>query len=333
MKSFKYSLFTLLTAFVFIGASATVYAQSDTGAYDMYNKAIDFSSSGQYQKAIEAYQKAIEMAKGMKEGQKILEKSKSALPKLYYQNALSVYKDFQKSPSVSGINKAIDAFKTAKSKAEQYGNSSIASQAKGVITQLYYQKGVLQYKQESYDGALKAINTAIKRNKNFAKAYYQKSLIVKETGSVSDYLGVVDKAIKVANSSGQGQVANQIKQSAANQLVYIGAQRVSDDNYSGAVKVLEKALEYNSESVNAYFRMAQAYNSSGDWQKALDAAKKALGFANGGKASQAKLYYAIGNAYKGLGQYSKACEALSKADYGRFKQSVDHMMEFVLKCE
>ncbi len=336
MKFLKYSIFTLLPAFIFMSVSVTAYSQSATNATEVYNKAIDQASAGQYQQAIDTYLKAIDMAKELgPEGQDIVERSQDALPRLYYQSALNVYKNFQQSPSIANIEKAINAFKTAIEKAEQYGNADIATQAKGVVNQLYYQKSVIAYRQGNLETALAAVNTAIERNPDYAIAYYQKGLIIKdqETATLDEYLAAIDKAIEVAIRVDNAQIERQAKQSASAQLVYLGAQRVQDENYSGAIVILERALEYNSESVNAYYRLAQAYNAQGDWNRALEYAQQALEYANGGAASKAKIYFAIGNAYKGLGQYNKACEAYSNADYGRFRPSVEHITQYVLKCE
>lgn len=336
MKFLKYNLFTLLTAVLFMGASATVYAQTDTGAYDAYNNAIDFASAGKYQQAIDAYKKAISLGEGMgTKGQDIVQNSKEALPKLYYQSALNVYKTFQQSPGVSKLDEAISAFKTAVQQANTYGNADIAGQAKGVITQLYYQKSILQYKQGDYSGALASVNTAIERNPDYAKAYYHKALIInkQESSSVEDYLAAVEKAIQVAESTGNTQIVTSIKEGAASQLVYNGSQQVQNKNYTSAISILKKALKYDPESVNAYYRLAQAANAQANWNEGLTYANKALEYANGGRASQAKIYFALGSAYQGLGQYDKACEAFSNAAYGAFKRSAEHTMEFVLKCK
>lgn len=335
MKLFKQSIFALFAAFMFFSLSVTVSAQSQS-AYDVYNQAIDAASAGQYQQAIDLYTEALNMAQDLgSEGQKIVQGAQEALPRLFYQRALSVYKQFKQSPSLSGIEKAINAFETTVEKANQFGNSDIATQAQGVITQLYSFKAKIQMQQGNYSGALSTINSAIERSPDNARLYYRKATIIKnqESATIDNYLAAIDKAVSVAEQAGNAQIARMAKQGAAAQLVYHGAQRVQNENYSGAIVILEKALLYNPESVNAYYRMAQAYNEQGDWQQALDAAQQALEYANGGAAAQAKIYFAIGNAYKGLGQYSQACEAFSNADYGRFRRSVDHITQYVLECE
>lgn len=336
MKFLKNSLFTLLTAFIFMGASATLHAQSQNSAYDAYNRGIELASAGNYQQAIEAYKQAISLAEEMgADGQEIVNNAQDALPRLYYQSALSVYQSFQQSPSVAGMNEAISAFETAAEMANQYGNSDIASQAEGVITQLYYQKAKVQMQTGDYSGALAAINTAIERNPDNARAYYRKATIIKnqESSSVDQYLAAIDTTIVVAVRVGDAQIERMANEGAADQLVYRGAQRVAAENYSGAINILERALEYNPESVNAYYRIAQAYNAQGDYSQALQAAQQALQYANGGAAAQAKIYFAMGEAYKGMGQYNQACDAYANANYGRFRSSVQHTMDFVLKCE
>ncbi len=315
-----------------------VYAQTESGtsAYDVYNNAINLAEQGQYDQAIDAYLQAINLAQDLgEEGQQIVENSQDALPRLYYQSALSVYQSFKASPGINGINNAISAFQTAIERANQYGNSDIATKAEEVVTQLYSFKAKIQMQQGNYSGALTTINGAIERNPNNARLYYRKATIIKnqESSTLDQYLAAIDTARGVAERTGNAQIARLATEGAASQLVYQGAQRVQAENYSGAISVLRRALEYNPESVNAYYRIAQAFNAQGEWQNALDAAQQALQYANGGAAAQAKIYFELGNAYKGLGQYNQACDAYDNANYGQFRGSVQHTMEFVLKCE
>src|SRR5699024_6232636 len=146
MKFLKYYLFTLITVLFVAGATSLSVAQSRDDAVEAFNKAIDLASKGNYEQAINSYTEAIAIANELgEEGQDIVTKSKDALPKLYYQSALNIYKEYKQSPSVSKIDEAIDTFKTAEEKANEFDNNEIASQAEGVITQLYNQKALLQY--------------------------------------------------------------------------------------------------------------------------------------------------------------------------------------------
>src|SRR5699024_6700113 len=119
-------------------------------------------------------------------------------------------------------------------------------------------------------------NKAIELNPKYAKAYYQKALIInkQESSTTEDYLAAVEEAIKVAESTGDNQVLSSIKESAASQLVYAGAQLIQSKDYTSAKNLLNKALKYNAESVNAYYRLAQASNSQANWDEALNYAQK-----------------------------------------------------------
>ncbi len=335
MNSLKYSFATLLTAILFIGLSNTTMAQDRAAAVDAYNEARELAQNGQYDQSISAYSEAMSAAQQLgEEGQDIIERVENALPQIYFQRALSVYESFKNQQTANNLNSAISSFESAADIASQYGDTEITGQAEGVITQLNYTMSVLQFKQENYEEALATINNVIEQNPDYAQAYYHKGLIVKnQETSTESYLAAIDEAIEVAERVGETQVAREASESASAELVYRGAQRVENENYSGAITLLEQALNYNPESSNAYFRLAQAYNARGDWDAAINNAGQALENASGGRTTQAKIYFELGNAYKGAGEYDEACDAYSNAAYGQFRANSEHQMEFVLECE
>lgn len=336
MKLFKTSLATMLLGLFIVGLTSNVEAQDKRQAVKLYNQALELVNSGDYQQAISTFEQAINEAEKLGEaGQDIKQRAQKQLPTTYYQIALKNYKEFQSSKSISSLDATIEAFRQAGDIAEQYGNTQIAEKVPGVITQLMYNKSLLQYQQKNYEAALATLNQVIERNANYAQAYYQKGIVTKnmEGGSLDEALGYFDKAIQVAQQNNNSQLVNRAKEAAASELLYQGSQAVSNKEYSRGVTLLKRALEYNPDSASAYYRLSEAYNAQQQWQQAVTAANKAIELSNSGRADEAKNYFALGVAYQGLGQIADACEAFNNAAYGSFRDSAEHKMEYELKCE
>lgn len=336
MKLIKNSLTTLFACLFIVGFSINATAQDKRAAVQTYNEALDLMNSQQYEQAAEKFQQALDQANELgAEGQDIVDRTQKQIPTVYWGMAKEQYADFQSSKSISSLDATVAAFQEAGDVAEKYGNTQIAEKAPSIITQLMYNKSLIQSQQKNYQDALTTLDQVIERNSNYAKAYYQKGIVTKnmEGGSLDDALGYFDKAAEVAEANGDSQMVAQAKKAAAAELAYRGSQAIQNKNYSEGLNLIQRALEYDPESEDAYFRMAEAYNGQQNWQQAAEAAQKALDLSNGGRSDQAKIYFALGTARQGMGNRSEACSAFENAAYGSFKSSAEHKMEFELKCD
>lgn len=336
MTLFKNSLGTVLMALFIVGLATNLHAQDKREAVQTYNKALELVESEDYEQAVSMFNQAISQGEQLgEEGQDIIERAQKQLPTTYYQMALTEYRTFQNDKSLSSLEATINAFREAGEVGKEYGNTQIAEKAPGVITQLMYNKAVLQYQQEEFDQAIATLDEVIERNANYAKAYYQKGIVTKnmEGGSLNEALGFFDKAIEVGQETNDNDIVSRAQQGAANELVYQGAQAIEGKNFKNAIDFLNRALEYNSSSEEAYYRLAEAYNGQQQWKEAIDAAQQALELSSGGRTDDAKTYFSLGTAYQGLGQRADACDAFGNAAYGSFKSSAEHKMEFELKCD
>lgn len=336
MKLFRNSLATLLLALFVVGVTTNVNAQDKREAVQTYNKALELVESEEYEQAVNMFNQAITQGEELgEEGQDIIERSQKQLPTTYYQMALTEYRAFQNDKSLNTLENAISAFREARDISEEYNNAEIAEKVPGVITQLMYNRALLQYQQEDFDEALATLDEVIERNANYAKAYYQKGIVTKniEGSSIDEVLGFFDEAIEVGEENNDNDIVERAQEAAASELVYRGSQANDNEDYSTAIDFINRALEYNSSSEDAYYRLAEAYNGEQQWAEAVDAAQEALEISNGGRTDKAKSYFSLGTAYQGLGQQADACEAFDNAAYGSFKSSAEHKMEFELKCE
>ncbi len=336
MKLFKSSISILLLGLFILGLGNTVEAQDRKEAVQTYNSAREMVQSGEYDQAIEQFKKAIEIGNEIgDEGQDIVERAEQRLPEVYRQIAMNEYRTFKEDQTLGNLDATINAFQNAKDVAEEYDNSEVSNQANGVVNQLMYSKSILQFKQENFDDAIATLDEVIERDPNYSKAYYQKGIVLKKQESVDleDVIGMFDKAIEVAEENNESDIASRAQGAAHDELVYRGANATEDEDLDRAKELLNRALEYDSSSASAHYRLAEAYNKSQDWDQAIEHANEALGFESGGRSDKAKIYFELGVAYQGLGEKEDACSAYGNAAYGDFKSPAEHEMEHELECE
>lgn len=336
MKLLKNSITTVLFSVLILGLSSNVEAQDKRSAIKTYNKALELAQEEDYTQAINVFNQALTQVEQLgEEGEDILQRIKGKLPQVHYQLALQKYKDFRNDQSMAKLDAAITEFRTAKEVGDRYNDSQISQKANSVITKLMYSKSLLYYQQKKNKKALDVLNKINELAPNYAKAYYQKGVVMKkvEGKSLEDAIAQFDKAIEIANQTRDNTTADRAKKSARDQLVYQGSKDIENENYDRAIELLQKALTYDETAENAYFRLAEAYNKVQEWQKAIDNARKGIEYESGGKTEKAKIYFELGTAYQGLGEKNNACSAFGNAAYGSFKSPAEHQMEYELKCD
>lgn len=336
MKYIKKLTVKFLFGLLLAGFTTQVMAQDRGAAVQAFNKALELAKANKYEQAIDMYNQAIAQAEQLDgEGQDIVERSEKQLPSIYYQKALGKYKTFQKEKSLSSLESAIADFQEASNMASEYGNEQIASKAEQVVTQLFYTKSILQYKSSNYSEALASLNQAIERNPNYAKAYYQKGIVLKnqESSNFEKALTLFDQAAEVGNKTNDNQIVRKAREAAHDELLYRGSKAIESKNYEEAVALLDRALTYDSQSADAHYRLAEAYNKQAKWDQAISHARKAIELENGGRTEKAKIYFELATALKNQGNVEQACGAYKDAAYGSFKSPAEHQMEFELKCK
>jgi tetratricopeptide (TPR) repeat protein len=266
--------------------------------------------------------------------QDIVERVERQLPSIYYQKALASYKNFQKEKSLSALEETISNFQEASDMSSEYGNDDISGKADQVTTQLFYTKSLLQYQSGNLNQSLATLDQAIERNPNYAKAYYQKGIVLKnqESSDFEKALTQFDRAIEVGNQINDNQIARKAQEAAHDELVFRGVKAAEARNFETSISLLQRALDYNAESADAHYRLAETYNKRAMWGQALSHAQKAVDLESGGRTELAKIYFEMGTSYKNQGNIDQACEAFKNAAYGSFKSPAEHQMEYELKC-
>lgn len=336
MKFFRISITGLLLGLFAMCITSSVQAQDKTDAVKTYNKALELTKEERYEEAVNMYNQAIELAKELgEEGQDIVNRAEKQLPSVYYQMALMKYRTFQKEKSLASLETTINAFQEAGDISEEYGDGQRADKTENVITQLLYTKSILQFRNQELEASIATLDEVIDRNPNYAKAYYQKGIVVKNLNSadLDRVLSLFDQAIEIGNKTNDTKIVRQSREAAREELVYRGASSIEEKNFDRAINLLNRALNYDSSSANAFYRLAEAHNKKQNWSQAIEHAKKALEHESGGRTDQAKIYFELATAYQGMGQKNEACDAYSNAAYGSFKSPAEHQMEYELNCE
>lgn len=328
-------LITLIGIFL-VGVTADAFAQDRASAVKAYNKAREMASNGEYEQAINMYNQAMTISEKIgEEGSDIVQLVREKLPQIYLQSAYSRYKNFQKNQNMENLQGAIDQFVETADIAGDYGDKETASKARQIVTQLMYSKSILQYKTQQFNAALATLDEIIARDSNYAKAYYQKAIVIKrrDEEDLDRMLPLLDKAIEVGKQTNDNMIVRQATQKAAEELVYRGSVAIQNQNYQEALDLLNRSLNYVSDNADAYYRLAEAHNKLSNWNEGMKYAKQALQHEQGGKTELAKIYFELGLAHQAIGNKDESCSAFKNAAFGSFKNSAEHKMEYELKCE
>lgn len=336
MKSFKI-LLSLIAAFaITLAVADQAKAQDDprAQAVQLYNDAQDLAGSGNFTEAIELFREALELAEE-NDIDDIAQRIEENLPKIAFSRASNSYRAFQEDRTKEGATKAIEDFQSAKDIADEFGNTQISQQTTSAIPQLYYVRGVTEYREDNFEAAITDLETAIELNANYAAPYYQMAVVLKKQNpeDLDTAIEWYDRAIEVAENANDTRTLNNARDGAKDELIFRAVNLSEDREFSRAIELLNRVEQYDSQSASAHYRLAEIYNKRGSWDEALEHANIALEYEAGGVTDKAKIYFELGTAYKGLGDVPDACSAFENARYGDFSDPANHELQFELKCE
>ncbi|MTI87948.1 MAG: hypothetical protein FH748_08275 [Balneolaceae bacterium] len=340
MKLLKY----ILPVFAFTLVATVALAQEKADAIKSYNAGLESAKQENYEDAISHFTQAYTIANQIgADGTDIKNRTSRQIPRMHQKVAAIKLNTFKKTKSVEDLDIAKDALIKTIQVAEQYGQQEIKRKLQAAVTQLYYQKSLLLYAKGDMEGADEAIDKAIIANANYAVAYYHKAKIHKKKNDTNGD-GIIDKdinvllrwydqAISVGEKTNNNRLVRKTSEAAHSELLAVGVKAFQAGNNDLAVQMYTSALNYNGESSDLHFRLAEVYNKLRKSNKAIEHAQKALDIENGGKTDKAKIYFELGMAQQSLNNKFAACEALSKAVYGNFKSLSEHKMKHELKCD
>ena len=248
------------------------------------------------------------------------------LPALYYQIAMELYNEKK-------LDEAIEKFEQTVSVADKYNDSAIKEKASKIIPQLYYMRAGNKYGNDDFEGALADYDKAIELDPDYAKAYYMKSLLHKKLEDEAGFIESTRKAIELGGKINDESVVSKAKESGSKYFLVKGNEAKSAGKNEDAIKYVELALEFDNTDPVSYYILASVYNLLNNYDKAIEAANKALSNEADDPAQKARIYYELANALKEKGENEKACNAYKKATYGAYKDAAEYQIQHVLNCE
>lgn len=130
-------------------------------------------------------------------------------------------------------------------------------------------------KKDDYQKALSLYSQAIK---DFRKGDYEKA-----TASFESLIEKFPEEFELADRSRvyltickRGDRKESVSLKTLDDYLFYGQMKINQADYEGALKLLEKALEFKKEEAKIYFLMATAYVLSGHQEESLEALKKAI---------------------------------------------------------
>lgn len=336
MKTHKILLLFSLTFVLLIGVTQNSHAQDEARAQavQLYNEAQELAGNSQFQNAIDVYRDALEIARE-NQFEDIIEFVEERLPRVYASRASNAFRDYQSQRTMESVNSAIDYFKLSEEAANEFNNTQIAQQAAAAIPQLYYVRSILHFRQDNYDSAMSDLDTALELNSNYAAAYYQKGIVQKQIDpeDVDAFIQWYDQAIAVATQINDTRTLQNATSGARDELIFRAVNLAEQRRFTDAINLLNRVENYDPESDEAEYRLAEIYNERGSWSSAETHARRALEYHTGGVADKAKIYFELGTALKGQGNVEAACAAFENARYGEFTEPANHELQFELRCE
>lgn len=130
-------------------------------------------------------------------------------------------------------------------------------------------------RKDDYQKALSLYSQAIK---DFRKGDYEKAAAGFENliEKYPEEYELADRARVYLTICKRGPRKESISLKTVDDYLFYSQMRVNQSDYDGALKLLEKALEFRKEEAKIYFLMATAYILKGQPEESLEALKKAI---------------------------------------------------------
>ena len=273
---------------------AVTPTSDDAESYNL--RGVLYDSRGQFDLAIEAYNKAIELKPNFVEA---------------YNNRGNAY---------SGKNdygRAVDDFNTA-------------IQLNPQLAEAYNNRGAAYYDKANYDLAISDFNKAIELKPDYAKAYNNRGVAYQAESdydrAIEDHNKVIQldsHLVEAYNSRGiaycyKGECdraivdinkAIKLKPNYAEAYNSRGIAYQAESDYDRAIEDHNKAIQLDSQLAEAYNSRGIAYCYKGDYDRAIVDINKAIKL----KPNYAEAYNSRGIAYRDKGEIDRAIEDLNKA--------------------
>lgn len=307
-------------------SSQSLYAQSYNDAIEKFNEALELAQAQDFTNAIIQFKETIRIAEEVgSEADEIKTRAEAQIPRLALRNAGGFLRE-------RNFEEGIEALKEAEELATKYGDEENANRARSNLPRAYLQYGNVFYREGDSEKAEEQYRAALEIAPNYATAYYQLGLVHRQMNDLEEALRLFDRSIELSREQNDSESVQRAQNAARDYLVYVGANQIDDRQYNRAVETLRRALRYDENSSEAYYRLSEAYNSMARWSDAISAANNALQYDDSDREERAKIYFELGTAHKNAGNERAACDAFENAAYGDFRDSAAHELDYELDC-
>ena len=317
----------LLNAFVAVGLGLLIpsvgFGQTMKEAVDAYNSAATTYKQDP-KAALDNLNKAIQICEQLgEEGIEVKTNSQGIIPSVYFELAMSLYKQ-------KDLQGTLDNLEKAEESAVKYNVGSIKTRVEKTIPKLYNVMGTNMLKENKYEEAISNYIKALNFVPDFLEPNNNLVICYEKTGNETKMLEYIDKTIEVANKINDQKTISDMKLKASN----LFKQKAKDagKDYKLIVENLNKVLKYDDTDSDIYRSLTINYSNMEMWNEAIPSALKAIELKTGTADEKAELYSLLATAYQKINENEKACEAYKNASYGTFKPNADYQIQ-QLKCQ
>lgn len=304
--------------------TVVIMAQSVEEAGAKYNEGNEFYKGKAYGSAVAAYETALNIANEAGADADDLKGSiEKQLMNAYYKNGIEQYK-------ARKFDAAIAFFEKGYAFSEKLSNVSMITKTATYIAKVRYSKGTSLLKNNKINEAFAEYEMAIEIMPTYPNAYYGKGMVYKAKDDMANMMVNMDKAIELGASNPKAaKIVKKAKSTTAKALVNAGAKENNREQGKKAAEYINMSFKYTPGNAKAYYYLSLAYNSTKDWDKAIESANKAIELETGDKGD---MYFTLGQAYEGKGNAAGACKAYKNVTSGPNVEVAKYQIAQVLKC-
>lgn len=308
----------IILSIAFLWLSVFLFSQTINDAGEAFNSGGTYFKAKNFTSAITEYKKCIEICKNLgSDGDELLSKAQSSLTLSFLNLGTSYYKNKK-------FDNAIQAFNEAYNNASDSENKSAAKQ---YLSRVYNSKGTEFYSSKNYSEAIAAFDKSLEYDNKYIKAVYGKALVYRKQENINAFKTTVDKIIGMEPET--DETVKKTKSIASGFFTAEGGKALQGGNFQNAIQMLNIGFEYENDDAQAYYFAAIAYNGLSRWDKAIEAANKAVQLE---KKSKSNIYFELAKAYEGAGDLSQACKAYKNVLDGPNADAAKHKVTVELKC-
>ncbi len=290
-------------------AFCTVSAQTVNDVNAKYNEAVALIQSKKAAEAIAPLEEAIKMGEMVEGAETTLLHAKQALPRCYCSKAASEAQAGQLDAALADFNKAIEI-------ATAYNNPQILLSAKSAIAKVYTIQAADAFNNKNYAQAAEIFAKGYAANPNdtelalnLAMSYCEMGDLAKGNEVYKNIIALSDKHSKYADDAA----------TAKEKFIYYNmldaAKKAGEQNYEGAVAVIDSMGTVVPLTADANMLLLQAYTNMKNYDKVIEIGEAAAAMQTTPE-QQSDAYFLLGAAYQNKENYPAAIATYQKVTVG-----------------